>query len=97
MQYTCNCATVSQTRHTLPKGCVMDSILRAQKLDSLDSANAVQLYDKLCDQYDELKCSYYPPYTTMIESFANEQYCKFIEKFINDNLDNLEKVSLHIC
>lgn len=70
----------------------MDSILQAQKLDSLDSARAVLLYDKLCSEYVHLKESHYPPYSPMIDSFSNEQYNRLIGEFISSNLDDLEKV-----
>jgi len=79
---------------TLPEGCVLDWILRAQKLDSLDTALAVRIYDRLCDRYRDLKRSHTTTLgsSTMVESFSNEAYCALIEKFIDHNLDDLEKV-----
>ena len=70
----------------------MDSILRAQRLDALDSFNALFLYERLCNEYGKLKKSHYDHPMSMVDSFADEQYCDFITEFIDNNLDDLEKV-----
>lgn len=75
----------------LPAGSVLGSILRAQKLDKLDSLKAVELYESLCERYQVLKAVHYDWPSDLVNSFANEKYITFVEAFIAANLVDLEK------
>lgn len=90
----------------LPTGSVLGSILRAQKLDRLDSLKAVELYESLCERYQILKGVHYnncAPRTPdddddqeedFVNSFSNKKYVTFVETFITANLVDLEMVNL---
>lgn len=75
----------------LPAGSVLGSILRAQKLDKLDSLKAVELYESLCERYQVLKAVHYDWPSDLVNSFANKKYITFVEAFIAANLVDLEK------
>lgn len=57
-------------------------------LDTLDSVKGVDLFDQLCNRYNELKQT-----TTAESELTEDSYKQFLETFLSENRVDLNKVS----
>ncbi|KAH9425699.1 inositol phosphate kinase 1 isoform X3 [Dermatophagoides pteronyssinus] len=78
-------------QHGLPVGCILDSILRAQQLDTIDSFIAVDLMDKLFLKYKTLKHDLSIQGDCLYPIDTQRPECRErLEKFIVQNSQDLD-------